>query len=344
MRLHSDVNFVEDFQMAKDNESRRGFIKGAGLAAGGVLGSSILGSEAIAAAQGRGRGAAAGAAPASTMSKGARLRAAVASGEPIVLPVVESIMLTRLAEIEGFKGGFMGGSGMAWRNALPNTSIQTVQEVIDYEVQVMSNTDLPIVADGENGGGSPVVTYRTVQQLERGGAGCIMLEDSTGPESEYGSKGVAMAPISVMVGRIKAAVDARKDQSIMILARTDRPGKGHSEQETMDLLGALSDAGADAFFINGFTLDQQQKVKTQLKKPLMIRSSGPSTEWHAKGVDMAFYHIDTIGIGAMYMALKEIKATGKFVEAAKMQLPRELTDKVIDGSGWLAKAKKYGVV
>ena len=56
----------------------------------------------------------------------------------------------------------MGGSGMAARNALPNTSIQTVQEVIDYETQVMSNTDLPIVADGENGGGSPVTTYRTV--------------------------------------------------------------------------------------------------------------------------------------------------------------------------------------
>jgi methylisocitrate lyase len=329
--------------MATDDNSRRGFIKGAGLAAGGILGSTIL-AESLAAQRGQGRGQAAAPAAAGSMSKGARLRAAVASGEPIVLPVVESIMLTRLAEIEGFKGGFMGGSGMAWRNALPNTSIQTVQDVIDYEVLVMSNTDLPIVADGENGGGSPMVTYRTVRALERGGAGCIMLEDSTGPESEYGSKGVAMAPIPVMVGRIKAALDARKDQSIMILARTDRPSKGHPEQETMDLLGALSDAGADAFFISGFTLDQQQKAKGLLKKPLMVGSSGPAEEWHAKGVDMAFYHIDTIGIGAMYMALKEIKATGKFTEAAKMQLPRALSDKIINAPEWLARAKKYGVV
>ena len=317
-----------------DQHSRRGFLKGAGAAAGGVLGSAIIPEAAAAQVPAR----------AASSSKGARFRAALASGEPLVLPVVESIMLTRLCEIEGFKAGVMGGSGMAARNALPNTSVQTVQEVIDYEVQVMSNTDLPILADGENGGGSPVVTYRTVQQLERGGAAVVMLEDSTGPESEYGGKGVAMASQAVMVGRIKAAVDARKDQQMMILARTDRPAKGYAEQEVLDFLGALSAAGADAFFISGFTLDQQQKARTALKKPLMIGSSGPASDWHAKGVDMAFYHIDNIGIGAMYMALKEIKATGKFTEAAKMQLPRDVAAKVIDQAEWLARAKKYGVV
>ena len=110
--------------MTDDNQSRRRFIKQAGLATGGVLGTSILPAE-PAAAQGDG-------------------------GEPLVLPVLESILLTRLAEMEGFTGGFLGGSGIAARNALPNTSIQTVQEVIDYEVEIMSNTDLPFVVDGEN--------------------------------------------------------------------------------------------------------------------------------------------------------------------------------------------------
>jgi methylisocitrate lyase len=254
-------------------------------------------------------------------------------------------MLARLCEIEGFSGGFMGGSGMAARNALPNTSIQTVQEVIDYEAQVMSNTDLPIVADGENGGGSPVTTYRTVQQLERAGAAVIMLEDSTGPESEYGGRGVAMASRELMIGRIKAAVDARRDAAVMVMARSDRPAKGYSEAETLDLLAALSEAGADAFFVNGFTLDQQQHAKNALKKPLMIGSSGLAAEWHAKGVDMAFYHIDDIGIGAMYIALKEMKARGgPFDEAAKWRLPRDLSARLIDQETWLARAKKYGVV
>ena len=322
--------------MSIEDHGRRGFLKGAGIVAGGFLGDAVL-PDAVAAQT-----------PASTAtaaSKGARFRAALALGQPLMLPVVESIMLTRLCEIEGFSGGFMGGSGMAARNALPNTSIQSIQEVIDYEVLVMSNTDLPIVADGENGGGSPVTTYRTVQQLERGGAAVIMLEDSTGPESEYGGKGVAMASTEVMLGRIKAAVDARRDASVMIMARSDRPAKGYGEAETRDLLAALSAAGADAFFINGFTLDQQQRAKTALKKPLMIGSSGLAAEWHAKGVDMAFYHIDDIGIGAMYLALKEMKAKGgPFDDAARWRLPRDVSARLIDQDAWLARAKKYGVV
>jgi methylisocitrate lyase len=325
--------------MSKEPQSRRGFIKGAGLAAGSVLGSTML-SESFAAQ----RGQSSAAAGSGSMSKGARLRAALATGEPLVMPVVQSILLTRLCEMEGFKAGFMGGSGEAARNALPNNSIQTIQEVIDYERQVMENTDLPICADGENGGGSPVTVYRTVQQLERAGAAMILIEDSTGPESEYGSKGVTMASQEVMVNRIKAAVDARKDQNLMILMRSDRPSKGHSEQETLDVCAACSAAGADAFFISGFSLDQQQKAKGILKKPLMVGSGGPAEDWHSKGVDMAFYHIDTIGIGAMYMALKEIKATGKFTEAAKLELPRDVAAKLIDQAGWLARAKKYGVV
>jgi methylisocitrate lyase len=323
--------------MSDEAQSRRGMLKGAGLVAGYMLGGTLLPDAA--AAQTRAPAATA------TMSKGARFRAALATGQPLMLPVVESIILTRLCEMEGFSGGFMGGSGMAARNAMPNTSIQTIQEVIDYETQVMSNTDLPIVADGENGGGSPVTTYRTVQQLERGGAAVIMLEDSTGPESEYGGKGVTMATKAVMVGRIQAAVDARRDAGTMILARCDRPAKGYGEAETLDILGALADAGADAFFINGYTLDQQQRAKNALKKPLMIGSSGPAAEWHAKGVDMAFYHIDDIGIGAMYIALKEMKAKGgSFEEAAKWRLPRDIAANMTGQREWLARAKKYGVV
>ena len=111
------------------------------------------------------------------------------------------------------------------------------------------------------------------------------------------------------------------------------------------MLAALSDAGADAFFINGFTLDQQQRAKSALRKPLMIGSSGLASEWHAKGVDMAFYHIDDIGIGAMYVALKEMKAKGgPFDDAAKWRLPRDLSARLIDQETWLARAKKYGVV
>ena len=103
--------------MTHDEQSRRGFLTSAGLVAGALVGEAVLPNAAAAQAPGR-----ANAAP---RTKGARFRAALATGQPLMLPVVESIMLARLCEIEGFQGGFMGGSGMAARNALPNTSIQT---------------------------------------------------------------------------------------------------------------------------------------------------------------------------------------------------------------------------
>ena len=294
--------------MTNDNQSRRGFIKEAGLATGAVLGTSILPSEPVA-AQGRG-GAASATGGATAISKGARLRAAIASGEPLVLPVVESILLTRLAEIEGFKGGFLGGSGIAARNALPNTSIQTVQEVIDYEVEIMSNTDLPFVVDGENGGGSPIVTYRTTQQLEQGGAACIMIEDTSGPESEYAGKG---APLRT------DPCDGGSNQGGTRRAHgPDDDDHGAHPSASEGLLGAGNDGpGGEAYGcrlrrVLHYRVQPRSAAESQgrTKKPLMVGSGGPAAEWHSKGVDMAYYHIDTIGVGAMYMALKEIKATG----------------------------------
>ena len=115
--------------MSSEEQSRRGFLKGVGLAASGLVGGTLLPEVAEAQAQGQTGSA--------STSKGARFRAALAAGQPLLLPVVESIMLARLCELEGFQGGFMGGSGMAARNALPNTSIQTIKEVVDYETQVM---------------------------------------------------------------------------------------------------------------------------------------------------------------------------------------------------------------
>jgi 2-methylisocitrate lyase-like PEP mutase family enzyme len=155
----------------------------------------------------------------------------------------------------------MGGSGMAARNALPNTSIQTVKEVIDYETHVMSNTDLPIVADGRERRRQPDhhVSHRCT--LERGGAAVIMLEDSTGPESEYGAARVWRGAEGCHGGPDQGG-GRRPPGHEHVDHGAMRPAvEGLHEAETLDVLAALSDAGADAFFINGFTLDQQQRAR-----------------------------------------------------------------------------------
>jgi len=322
--------------MSNHRQSRRRFVTHAGLAAGGVLGSTIMGAGAPQVRQ-------AASAPAS-MSRAARFRAAVANPQGFVMPVVNSVMMARLCEMEGFSGGFMGGSGFAAQYGLPNLSLGTLTEVMNYMNQVLENTDLPILADAEDGGGSPVIVYRVVQGLERAGAACIMIEDAIDPRTHFNGKGAPVASAELMVNRVKAAVDARKDANVMILVRSDASVKGYPEQHTLDLAAACSAAGADAFYLSGFTLDQQQKARTLLKKPLMVGSSGPAAEWKSKGVDMAYYHVEYAALGAVHMALKELKTTGRFVETAKMRLPADIEARLVDQAGWQARAKKYGVM
>jgi len=277
-------------------------------------------------------------------TRAARFRAAVAGPNGFVLPVVNSVMMARLCEIEGFAGGFMGGSGFAAQYGLPNYSLGTLTEVVTYMNQVIENTSLPILADAEDGGGSPVIVYRIIKVLEKAGAACIMIEDAVDPRTHFNNKGAPMASADLMVNRVKAALDARIDPNVMILVRSDAPEKGYPEQYTLDLAAACAAACADTFYLSGFTLDQQQKTKTLLKKPLMIGSSGPASEWHAKGVDMAFYHIENVGIGAVHMAMKELKATGKFEETGKMRLPAEINARLVDETAWRERAKRYGMM
>jgi len=318
-----------------EKRSRRVFMKKAGATVGGVL--TTLAAEPVAAQT------PAGGAQAVPRTKAARFRQALASPQGLVLPVVNSVLMARLCEIEGFNAGFMGGSGFAAQFGLPNFGLGTITEVANYLTQVIENTDLPLLADAEDGGGSPVIVYRVVQTLERAGAACIMIEDAVDPRTHFNGKGAPVASAELMVNRVKAAVDARKNPDTMILIRSDAPEKGYPEQQTLDLAAACAAAGADAFYLAGFSLDQQQKARNLLKKPLMVGSSGPASEWKSKGVDMAYYHVEYVGIGAIHMALKELKTTGKFDETAKMRLAPELNARLVDQSGWRARAKKYGM-
>jgi 2-methylisocitrate lyase-like PEP mutase family enzyme len=333
--------------MTNDRTTRRRFMTCAGAAAGGVLGSTMLPAPVAAQgarpAQAPGGTSAAGTSAAAT-SRAARFRAAIANPQGFVMPVVNSVLMARLCEMEGFSGGFIGGSGFAAQFGLPNYSLGTLSEVMDYASQIMEGTDLPILADAEDGGGSPMLVYRVVQALERAGAACIMIEDAVDPRTHFNGKGAPVASAELMTNRVKAAVDARRDSQTMILVRSDAPDKGYPEQHTLDVASTCAAAGADAFFFSGFTLDQQQKAKNVLKKPLMIGSSGPAADWKSKGVDMAFYHVENVGLGAIHMALKELKATGQFAETGKMRLSADLNARLVDQAGWQGRAKKYGVM
>ena len=159
-------------------------------------------------------------------------------------------------------------------------------------------------------------------------------------------KGAPVANKQAMVDRIKAAADGKKDRNFVIMARFDAIGKGVSLEQTLDSATACAAAGADAFFFSGLPLDQQGKAYDVVRKPLMMGANPTLTAAQAKAnkVTMLFCHVENVGIGAIHQALKELKTTGKYENAAKMLLPAEVTQRLVTQQDWVARGRKYNVI
>lgn len=322
--------------MAKQKRSRRGFIKGAGLVAGSVLSSSLVPTSSLSQPV---------QIPAPPASKGAQFRALMAKPDPLIMPVANSVLMARLCEMEGFQALFVGSSGAAAYHGLPN-DIPSITETYDFVAHIIENTTLPVLADGEAGGFNPLSTYRLTQNLERAGAAVIMIEDAIGIETYMNGKGAPVASKQAMVDRIKAAADARKDRNFVVMARFDAPGKGVPLEQTLDIAVACAAAGSDAFYFSGLPLQQQGKAYDVLQKPLMIGANPTLTAAEAKAnrVTMLFCHVENVGIGAIHQALKELKTTGKYENAAKMLLPAEVNQRLVSQTDWLARGRKYNII
>ena len=131
---------------------------------------------------------------------------------------------------------------------MPDLGLTSVTELAAHVAAAREVVGIPILADGDTGFGNAINARRTVQLLERAGANAIMLEDQTYPKRCGHFDGKDVIPKAEMVNKLKAAVDARVDPDLMILARTDaRAIEGF--EAACDRARAYQEAGADFLFI-----------------------------------------------------------------------------------------------
>jgi 2-methylisocitrate lyase-like PEP mutase family enzyme len=317
----------------KHTHSRRGFIKGAGLLAGGTLGSQLASpGSAVGASQ---------AAPAFT-SKGARLRARLAKPDPLAVPVVPDVLAARLAELEGYEAVMIGSSWIAGaRYALPDVGLLTMSELVAFAGNIADHVDVPVVADGEMGGGGPLNVYRSTQELERAGVGAVFYQDTV-QTIHVTRQGGELVSRDHFVDKIKAAVDARKDD-LVIIAFNHSLSEGYGMQDALERGVAYAEAGADLLFFLGMSLEDSARAADRVRKPLMM-SAGPSTtlaQAKAAKVGLLFYHVDYVGLGAIHQALKEWKTTGKVEGAAKLSIGADVRNKLTGADAWISRARQF---
>jgi 2-methylisocitrate lyase-like PEP mutase family enzyme len=190
--------------------------------------------------------------------------------EILMIPVAHDPLCATIIQRAGFK--VVGCGGYANSAALlgaPDIELLTLTEMVDAVWRFADAVDLPLFADGDNGHGNTTNVQRTVKQFEKAGAASVMLEDQVSPKRCGHMSSKHVVPADEFVAKIRAAVDARTDQDLTILARTDAIGvKGLSE--AVDRAHQCVEAGADWVFLEApETLDQLAQIPRLVSVPTL---------------------------------------------------------------------------
>lgn len=231
------------------------------------------------------------------LTPGAKFRLAVAEEQPLQVVGAITAYAALMAKRTGFKAVYLSGGGVAANSlGMPDLGISTMEDVLTDIRRITDVCDLPLLVDVDTGWGGAFNIARTVRSLSKAGAAAMHIEDQVAakrcghrPNKEIVSK-------QEMVDRIKAAVDARSDESFVIMARTDAIAVEGIEKAIERALACV-EAGADMIFPEAiYTLEQYQQFKDAVKVPILanITEFGQTplfttTELRGAGVDIVLY-------------------------------------------------------
>jgi 2,3-dimethylmalate lyase len=181
-----------------------------------------------------------------------RLRELMAAPEAVALPGPYDALSAILLQQLGFDGLWAGGKVASGSSiGVGDLGLMTMTEQLRFCASLVDATELPVVADADDGYGGVLQVARTVQAFERAGVAALVIEDQAAPKhcAFYADFALELIDLDAMVGKVKTALDARLDSSMMIWARSDALAAGLGVDETLRRVKAYSDAGAEAIFV-----------------------------------------------------------------------------------------------
>jgi 2-methylisocitrate lyase-like PEP mutase family enzyme len=192
-------------------------------------------------------------------------------GLPLVLPGASDAMVARLLEDVGAEAVYVSGAGLSNSYlGMPDLGLLTVTELVSQVTAIRDVVELPLVVDADTGFGNALNVWRTVRALERAGANAIQLEDQITPKRCGHFAGKDVVEPAEMVQKIYAAVDARVDDDLLIIARTDARAE-LGLNEALDRAQLYREAGADVLFVEApESIDEIAKIATTLEGALIL--------------------------------------------------------------------------
>ena len=168
---------------------------------------------------------------------------------PLLAPGVYDALTALIAEQAGFEALYLSGASIAYtRLGRSDVGLTTATEVADTLAHITERVRTPVIVDADTGFGNVLNVQRTVRAFERAGAAMIQLEDQTFPKRCGHLDGKGVVPVAEMQGKLRAALDARRSDATLILARTDALAV-EGLDAALDRAEAYLACGVDALFI-----------------------------------------------------------------------------------------------
>lgn len=198
------------------------------------------------------------------------LRQYILAPEILIIPGVPDPLCARIARRAGFKAVFVSGyAASATLLGAPDIGLLTMTEMAGWAARIVDAAELPVFADGDNGHGNTSNVRRTMRQFEKAGVAGIFFEDQVSPKRCGHMAGKQVVPAAEMVGKIQAAVDARVDPDLIVMARTDALAI-HGIDNAIERMHRYLEAGADMAFIEApQSVDQMRRILSAVSAPQM---------------------------------------------------------------------------
>lgn len=280
-----------------------------------------------------------------------KLRELVERRAGVIVPGAANALFARVVEELDFECVYVSGAAIANMSlGVPDIGLTSLTDVVEVVNAISQSVDLPLIVDADTGFGNAVNTYRAVRLLEKAGASAIQIEDQVFPKKCGHFTGKEIIPTGEMVQKIKAAVDARQDEDLIIIARTDSIAVEGVDQ-AIERAHAFVEAGADMTFIEAPT-DKAQiaRIPAEVHVPQIanVVFGGKTPDLGAEGFGEMGFSIVLYANAALqaalhgsYQVLSSLRETGSLNPVADLLSSFEERQKTVRKDIWDELEARY---
>ncbi len=279
------------------------------------------------------------------------LRTLISRKAGLVVPGAYDAVSAKLVERAGFPAVYMTGYGTsASRLGLPDLGFAGLAEMVDHARNLASAVRIPLIADADTGYGNALSVRRTVREYEAAGVAALHIEDQVAPKRCGHLAGHQVIPRAEFAGKIRAAVEARTDPDLLVIARTDAISAVDFE-EGLRRGEAAAKAGADVLFVEApRTEEQVARIASELNTPLLYNYAPggrspllPFASLRQLGYAVILLPVDTLLVAARAIGdfLNELKGRDDVGALADRYLPFREFNELIGVAAQLALAERY---